>query len=235
MDWKHVPSEQVWARDIKMNKHVLPVYADLLFRLQHNALYLGFRFNHIPNAESTCAHECQALETAPHLFWYCTFAAEIWNDWLPSFQRFITTRIEWSTVLYFVNIQVDKEATLKFGYSFYAVFHIVRVVILRSLWMHRNDIRFHDQQANAIAVKAQVRAVINLHIAHLWQDTLMKSLRHSTAVQKQLQALLEALPVRNSLGESVSTSNDAFQGCPQNHILIWMRFAYLRRCAPGNT
>ena len=59
------------------------------------------------------------------------------------------------------------EPTLKakttYGYSLFVVFHIVRAVMFRCLWMLRNDIRFHEFSANIYDVQAQVLAVVNLH------------------------------------------------------------------------
>ena len=72
------PPPAMWARDFKMRKHLLPVYADFLYRLQHNALYLGYRLQHLPGAAILCHHGCGVLETAPHYFWYCPFATQVW-------------------------------------------------------------------------------------------------------------------------------------------------------------
>ena len=64
-----------------MEKYLLPVYADLLFRLQPNALFLGYRLQHLPGAITVCHHGCEVSETAPHLFWYCDFAVHVWTVW----------------------------------------------------------------------------------------------------------------------------------------------------------
>ncbi|EEY58983.1 uncharacterized protein PITG_12003 [Phytophthora infestans T30-4] len=95
------PPQSMWIRDIKMGKHVLPVYSDLLYRLQHNALFFGYRLQHIQEAQRLCHHDCGVLETAPHLFWYCDFAARVWNDWIPTFQRLFTSSLEWESLLWF--------------------------------------------------------------------------------------------------------------------------------------
>jgi hypothetical protein len=189
------PPADIWVRDLKMNKNVLPVYADLLYRLQHNALYVGYRLQHVANAVTTCLHGCNVQETVSHLFWYCGFAADVWKEWLDVFQQWLDSPIEWATIVYFEGITPTKCAKDAYGYSLFVVFHIVRTVVLRSLWMHRNDIRFHDHEPNLIDVHARVHALVDLHVASLWQATTMQALRHSSRMQVQLRALLRGLPV----------------------------------------
>ena len=62
------PPVVICSRDLKKEKHFIPVDADLLFRLQHNALFLGYRLQHFPSATTVCHHGCGVLEAAPHLF-----------------------------------------------------------------------------------------------------------------------------------------------------------------------
>ena len=68
------PPAVMWSRDLKMRKYLLPVYADLLFRLQHNALFLGYLLQHLPGAITVCHHGCGV---APHHIWYCDFAVHV--------------------------------------------------------------------------------------------------------------------------------------------------------------
>ncbi|KAE9361910.1 hypothetical protein PF008_g576 [Phytophthora fragariae] len=98
------PPTGIWVRDLKTNKHVLPVYADLLYRLQHNILYVGYRLQHVANAVTTCMHGCSVPETRSHLFWYCGFAADVWKEWLDAFQQWLDSPIEWATIVYFEGI-----------------------------------------------------------------------------------------------------------------------------------
>ncbi|EGZ04866.1 hypothetical protein PHYSODRAFT_461533, partial [Phytophthora sojae] len=95
------PPDAMWSRDLKLGKHLLPVYADLLYRLQHNALFLGYRFQHRTDSQTQCHHGCGALETAPHLFWFCSAAIEVWDPWLPAFQVFFDSKLEWENILLF--------------------------------------------------------------------------------------------------------------------------------------
>ncbi|CAI5728604.1 unnamed protein product [Peronospora effusa] len=180
----------MWSRDLKMGKHLLPVYADLLYRLQHNALFLGYRLQHLPGTLTLCHHGCGTLETAPHLFWNCEFAIQLWTTWLEKFQPLFTSPIEWNSVLLFI-IEPTLDAKTLYGYSLFAVFHIVRAVIFRCLWMHRNDIRFHDLQPNIYDVQAKVLAVVNLHTEWFHRDLLDRSISHSSITLRRLHTLLE--------------------------------------------
>ncbi|RLN87255.1 hypothetical protein BBJ28_00025156, partial [Nothophytophthora sp. Chile5] len=193
--------------DIKMNKHVLPVNADLLYRLQHNALYVGFRLQHVNGAATLCHHGCNVVETVAHLFWYCEFAADVWSEWLTVLQRYFDSPIEWGTIVYFMDIVPTEHAKNAFGYSLFVIFHIVRVVVLRCLGTHRNDIRFHGEKPNVIAVKARVHALIDLHVAAFWEVTLLKAIRQSSRVRSELHALLRELPVTAPFEDDGDPSN----------------------------
>ncbi|KAL7998932.1 hypothetical protein Plhal703r1_c27g0111621 [Plasmopara halstedii] len=96
-----------------------------------------------------CHHGCEVLETAPYLFWYCDFVGRLDYRFSSPFSRL------------------------------FVVLHIVRAVIFRCLWLHRNDIRFHDCQANVMD--------------RYYQDLLFKSLSHSGLQQRSLHELLASL------------------------------------------
>ncbi|KAE9194716.1 hypothetical protein PF002_g22695 [Phytophthora fragariae] len=187
----------MWIRDIKMGKHLLPVYADLLYRLQHNALFLGYRFKHRDESLAQCHHSCGTLETAPHLFWYCTAALQVWSMWLPPFQDVFETKLEWESILFF-KLKPTPAAKKEYGYCLFAMLNIIRA-IFRCLWMHQNDLRFHGMQPNVIDVQAQVTAIIKLHVKRFYQDLLQKSLSHSGLKCNQLQTLLRLLPLPSAL------------------------------------
>ena len=108
------PPPAMWARNFKMRKHLLPVYADFLYRLQHNALYLGYRLQHLPGAAILCHHGCGVLETAPHLFWYCPFATQVWAPWLNRFRPLFGSLLDWRSVLLFL-VEPAPGAQLTYG------------------------------------------------------------------------------------------------------------------------
>ncbi|KAL8005307.1 hypothetical protein Plhal703r1_c08g0045051 [Plasmopara halstedii] len=173
--------QSMWVRDLKMGRHVLPVYSDLLYRLQHNALSSGHRLQHLYGAQSMCHHGCDFLEMAPHFFWYSLFLVH-----------------SNKTQFYFLSWSLKRRPTSAMAI---VVFHIVRVVIFRCLWLHRNDIRFHDFQANVMNDQALVKAVVELHNERYYQNLVFGPLRHSGLKQRGLQELLasphlsEALPL----------------------------------------
>ncbi|KAL8024378.1 hypothetical protein Plhal710r2_c003g0009571 [Plasmopara halstedii] len=65
-----------------------------------------------------------------------------------------------------------------FGYRLH---HLPVAVVFLCLWLHRNDIRFRDFQANIMDVQARVKAAVVLYIECYFQKLLVKSLRTSTA------------------------------------------------------
>lgn len=187
------PPSDIWARDRKMNVHILPVQADFLYHVQHNALYLGYRFQHTELISSQCGFGCNVPETAPHLLFYCTFASEIWNIYLPIFQPLLISKIEWPTILYFTDIKPTESTKKKMGYGFFLIFHIVRTTILRQLWTHRNDIRFYDVTLNTTAVQSQIKSLIVMHIRRLWNRLSTNIIRHSKTLQNQLRITIPLL------------------------------------------
>ena len=70
-------------------------------------------------------------------------------------------------------------------------FHIVRAVIFRCLWLHRNDIRFHELPANIYEARAKVLAVVNLLTEWFSRDLLDRRVSHSSFTMRQLNTLLD--------------------------------------------
>jgi hypothetical protein len=196
------PEPDFWKRDIKLNKHLLPVYADFLYRLQHNALYLGYRFQHIQDAKTTCHFDCEHLETAQHLFWLCPFASRLWDPFIQPLQRAFTSELTWSTLVYFTSLKPTQEAKHKYGYTLFVVLNFVRAIVTRCIWMHRNDIRFHDQVPNPVDTQARIQALLQLHIHAYKQQLQAKSQRHSALVLRQLKRLIQDAGFDTSTTES---------------------------------
>ncbi|KAF4034855.1 hypothetical protein GN244_ATG13141 [Phytophthora infestans] len=202
----------MWIRDIKMGKHALPVYSVLLYRLQHNALFFGYRLQHFHEAQRLCHHGCGVLETAPHLLWYCDFAVHVWNDWLPTFHRFFTSPLEWESLLWF-KITPTPSAKTQYGYSLFGILHIVRAVVMRCLWMHRDDIHFHDLFANLIDGQGRIKAVISLHVERYYQDLLLKTRRHSGCQRRHLQRLVTTLGISAIIPPPAGTDEPQLEYC----------------------
>ena len=75
-------------------------------------------------------------------------------------------------------------------------FHIVRAVIVRCLWIHRNDIRFNNAASYFFGIQAWIDAVVNIRTEYFSQDLSSRSLRHSSITLRQLLTLLSALHLR---------------------------------------
>ena len=97
----------------------------------------------------------------PHPFWYCLFAAHVWTPWIDHFWPLFDYLIDWRSVLRF-HVELNPAAQRAYDYSLFAVFHIVRTVIFRGLWIHRNDIRFNDAATNLLGIQAQIHVVDKL-------------------------------------------------------------------------
>jgi len=185
------PEPDFWKRDLKLNKHLLPVYADFLFRLQHNALHLGYRFQHLQDAKTTCHFDCDHLETPQHLFWLCPFASRLWDPFLQPLQRAFASELSWGTLVYFTSLQPTPQAKEKYGITLYAVLNLVRAIVTRCIWMHRNDIRFHGQVPNPVDTQARIQALLQLHLQAYEQALQEKSHRHSALALRQLKRLIQ--------------------------------------------
>ncbi|GAB9476026.1 Pollike protein [Globisporangium polare] len=198
------PEPDFWKRDMKLNKNLLPVYGDFLFRLQHNALHLGYRFQHVEDAKTTCHFDCDHLETAQHLFWLCPFAKRMWDPLLQPLQRAFACELTWSNLLYFTRLKPTPQAKDNYGLLLFAVLNFVRAIVTRCIWMHRNDIRFHDQAPNPIETQERIAALLKLHLHAYRQALEAKSHRHSALALRQLKKLVQdaGLDPNTTEGES---------------------------------
>ncbi|KAF1327265.1 Pollike protein, partial [Globisporangium splendens] len=202
------PGYDFWKRDLKLNKHLLPVYADFLYRLQHNALHLGYRFQHLQDAKTTCHFDCEDLDTPQHLFWLCPFASRLWDPFLQPLQRAFASDLSWGTLVYFSSLQPTPQAKEKYGYTLFVVLNFVRAIVTRCIWMHRNDIRFHGQVPNSVETQARTQALLQLHIQAYKHELHVKSQRHSALALRQLKRLIQDA----GFDTSTTESNDFEEG-----------------------
>ncbi|KAL7694258.1 hypothetical protein Plhal304r1_c002g0007761 [Plasmopara halstedii] len=77
--------------------------------LQHNALFIVYRLQHLSGAQSMCHHECEVLETTP-----CRITE--------------LQALEWNSA-FFHKSEPKPAAKARYGCNIFMVFHIVRVVI----------------------------------------------------------------------------------------------------------
>lgn len=178
-----------WISDHKRNKHVLPVYADTLFRLKHNALRLGYQFQHFPDAHTTCHHGCQALETPQHLFWDCPFARTLWTRLLGPIQSLFVDPVTWNDIVHLKTLKQSTDTSSRYGNTPQVALHFVRVIGLRTLWIERNGIYFHNAQPNMLAAQAQAKTMLRLHIEQYAQDIAENQAQRLQALRSDYQCL----------------------------------------------
>ena len=154
-----------------MDRHVLPIAADVKFRLQHNAL--GFRYKFWWRTDvittSTCIHTCNVDETAIHMFWHCPVAHFQWEYYLVPFRAWVDGDISWSHILFLSSLPLLPSALPLFGNrALLIVFNIVRCCVLRSLWLHRNKLLYNPgATTNARFVRHHCYAYVDLHLRKL--------------------------------------------------------------------
>jgi exonuclease III len=162
------PPEDLWRRELNWDRHVLPVCADLKFRLQHNAL--GFRYKFGWHTEvitsCDCIHGCDTIENAEHLFWSCLVARYQWDFFLPPFEGLIVGDFAWQGIAFPGAIRLRPSAIRRYGeYAFQVTFSIVRCCVLRALWLHRNKRLYNPGVSTSSPfVQHHALAYIRLHL-----------------------------------------------------------------------
>lgn len=134
-------SDTFWSSQDSYHRRVLPVIADLVYRLRHNALGCRYRYRwRTTNPQSTtCIFGCSTHETPRHLFWDCPTAAQLWAFYLPPLQRLYDTPITWTKVLFDDQVKLRPPALASYGSTLISeVFTCIRGCIFRVLWLHRN-------------------------------------------------------------------------------------------------
>ncbi|KAL7687863.1 hypothetical protein Plhal304r1_c021g0075641 [Plasmopara halstedii] len=137
----------------KVRKHLLPVYADFLFRLQHNALYLGYQFQHIQDAKTTCHFDCEHLETLSPCsgFALCLISMVPFS---PVFSKQYCKRAFLGNTPVLLPTPAYPGSQNKYGSTLFVVLNFLRAIVTRCIWMHRKEMRFHDQVSNYIDTRA---------------------------------------------------------------------------------
>lgn len=155
----------VWKRDISLDKDLLPILGDLKFRLLHNGLNFRVKYQWF-TPDVKCVHGCDTVETAKHLFWDCPLAKTLWSLLLHHLQVAIATPITWASVTFLQDISLSDVGKHQWGnHNFLRVFNVVRCCVLRSLWLHRNDLIFKRGATSSQSFLTQhASCYIRLHI-----------------------------------------------------------------------
>ena len=159
----------MWKRERTFNQDVLPVFADLNFRLQHNGLRLRYKYRY-HTSDILCSHGCDSPETARHLFWECSLASKLWS--FSQFKIFscIDGPLTWDTVVYGTNLVLSTPVSQRYGsHNILRVLNVYRCVILRTLWLTRNDAIFKHQVACPTQLYIMARCYLIAHIRRLKQ------------------------------------------------------------------
>ncbi|POM73524.1 Pollike protein [Phytophthora palmivora] len=103
-----VPADDLWNNEYGWDRHVLPVAADVKFRLQHNALGFRYKFQWRTQVDSSasCIHGCSDVETAQHLFWDCHVAGYQWAFFLQPFTGLCIGDLAWTHVFVYFLLQL---------------------------------------------------------------------------------------------------------------------------------
>ncbi|RLN96798.1 hypothetical protein BBJ28_00020081 [Nothophytophthora sp. Chile5] len=177
------PSASVWRAEYSWDYHVLPVCADLKFRLQHNALGFRYKFKWRTKVDlpSLCVHGCSDDEDGQHLFWTCFVAKHQWQRYLLPFEAMIVGDFTWQMIVFPSTIRLLPSTLERFDeFAFYRVFTVVRCCVLRSLWLHRNKKMYNPEISTSKRfVEFHCRGYLGLHLRKL----------RSLAVQNELLKL----------------------------------------------
>lgn len=164
-----VLTQSYWDKEKTLRRDILPIFADFLFRLQHNGL--GFRYKYgWHTTDIDCVHGCSEPETPQHLLWDCYMAKGIWRLFLAPFHRLFDVRLGWTQVLFLHNLEVPLSRRETYGYLLpLRLFNIVRCCVLRTLWMNRNKAIYDEPALPFHGVYRQCLTMIRLHFQRLFK------------------------------------------------------------------
>ncbi|KAL7686284.1 hypothetical protein Plhal304r1_c027g0090051 [Plasmopara halstedii] len=159
----------LWSLVRFLQRDILPVYSDFLFRLQQNGL--AFRYKYRWHTEDTnCVHGCTILETPYHLLWGCPTAQHLWHLFLSPFSRLFGLAFSWPQVLFLYKVTVPAAQQASYGlHTPLRLFNVVRCVILRTLWLNRNKAIFDAPPLQFTGVYRQVLVMVRLYFQLLYK------------------------------------------------------------------
>ncbi|RHZ25889.1 hypothetical protein DYB37_010951 [Aphanomyces astaci] len=147
---------------LSLDRHLLPIFGDIKFRLQHNALGFLYKFAW-RHGSTNCVHGCDTPETAIHLFWDCPHAERIWKRYLTPLE-FIFGRLGWQDILFTDSIRLKEEFKKQPQDGFFVLLQFVRAICFRQLWLQRNLLLYNEAFPDTLALDAEIQAYMWLHI-----------------------------------------------------------------------
>ncbi|KAL7693641.1 hypothetical protein Plhal304r1_c003g0010421 [Plasmopara halstedii] len=145
-----------WPTHRQPQKDVLPVFADLLFRLLHNGLSFRLKFGW-HTQDINCVHG--VTEIPKHLLWDCYIAKSIWRLFLAPFERIFDNRFRWEQTLFLVDLTVP-------GYRQHQFCSLlpIRCCIFHTLWINRNKAIYDAPCLHFMGIFRQCLTMIRLHL-----------------------------------------------------------------------
>ncbi|KAI9914589.1 hypothetical protein PsorP6_007600 [Peronosclerospora sorghi] len=210
------PSEDMWRKELMWDRYVLPVFSDVKYRHQHNAIGFLYKFQWRTQVTSshTCVHGCEPIETAYYLFWSCCVAKDVWNYFLPAFDGLTESSITWTGVLF----PIHPKTTQYYGDRiFWVVFQVVRCCVLRAIWLHRNKRLYNsDITTSAPFVQHQARSYVILHLRKIQEEETYNGRRkRADFLRKMINffgSSTSTLPTSTSTSASTSSISSASSG-----------------------
>ncbi|KAF1314932.1 hypothetical protein FI667_g16385, partial [Globisporangium splendens] len=188
----------------KYSKYLLPVSADLQFRLSFCILPVRSRFFFLQRSTICAERDCQAVESSHHLFLECLPSqllwASVWGDW----NQFFNGALTWTT------LALPHRTTVRRRWQDHKVpvtllWNIIRTTTLRTIWIARNRVIFEDKPAPPW--NTNVKRIYTSFAAH-YRFTLRQ---HTAEDQEELEAVMVALKSTPGIGAFVRANPDLFK------------------------
>ncbi|TDH71017.1 uncharacterized protein CCR75_008537 [Bremia lactucae] len=159
----------LWRRERSLDRDLLPVLADINYRLQHNVLNVRLKYRH-RNSDILCVHGCGVVEDAQHLFWVCPIAQAAWDAVLTPFRDLVAGDLTWAAVVYLQGLLfMDSAISLHKSHNLLRVFNVLRCSVLYVVWLHRNDCLWNGTASDSTFVIQRTMAYTRLHLGRLRQ------------------------------------------------------------------
>ncbi|OWZ06370.1 RNA-dependent DNA polymerase [Phytophthora megakarya] len=172
--------DKMWRTELNLDKILLPILADLKFRLQHNGLNVRRKYRY-HTEDTNCPHGCAAKETVKHLFWSCPIVHAVWIKLLRCIAPYLQSDMQWKSVVYLLDLKFTTVSLTQFGHrNLLIIFHIIRAGVLYPTWIHRNHRIFQNVEPSAVYVECRAVAYAKLHLRRIQNITTCPKLTNLT-------------------------------------------------------
>lgn len=136
--------EHTWKHLHFTSQFLLPMESDLMWRILHNGLNVGHKFQFMIDSNPLCSIGCNSTETIHHLFWTCPLSKAIWIFFLPMWRDFWINPLTWVNILDPSKLKLKPHLKSKIGKSTTLAFSVMRAIIFKTIWYNRNAIIYND-------------------------------------------------------------------------------------------